>query len=46
MKKTVLAIPLTEDEKKEIKKVADEYGLTMSGFVRLLLKQYVKEVNR
>ena len=43
MEKTVLTIPITKKEKGIVKKCSEEYGLTMSSFVRLLIKKYIKE---
>ena len=38
-----LTVPMNEDEKKSIKRAADEMGVTMSAFARIALREFIKK---
>lgn len=38
-----LAIPMTKEEKNSIKKAADDMGVSMSAFARIVLKDFLKK---
>lgn len=38
-----LTVPMNEDEKKAIKRAADEMGVTMSAFARIAMKEFIKK---
>ena len=38
-----LTIPMTEEEKKAIQKAANDMGLPMSAFARIVLKKSIKK---
>lgn len=38
-----LVIPMTKEEKEAVKKSAENMGITMSAFVRLILKDFMKK---
>lgn len=37
-----LTVPMTDQEKKDIKKVADSMGISMSTFARWVIKDFLK----
>ena len=37
-----LTVPMSADEKKRVKKAADEMGVSMSAFARIVLKDFMK----
>lgn len=43
VREKTLAVPMNSTEKECIKKAAAEMGLTMSAFVRFVLKEFVKK---
>ena len=38
-----LTVPMNDDEKKAIKRAADEMGVTMSAFARIAMKEFIKK---
>lgn len=42
----VFAIPVTKDEKQNIKKAAEEMGVTMSAFARIVLNDFMKNAKK
>lgn len=38
-----LTVPMNEDEKKSIKRAADEMGVTMSAFARIAMKAFIQK---
>lgn len=42
----VFTIPVTKNEKQNIKKAAEEMGVTMSAFARIVLKDFMKKGER
>ena len=37
-----IAVPMTKEEKEGVRKAADDMGLSMSAFVRVVLKEFIK----
>ncbi len=40
-----LLVKMSEKEKKEVQKAADDMGVTMSAFARIVLKDFMKKSN-
>lgn len=38
-----LVVPMTKDEKESVQKAADDIGVTMSAFARMVLKDFMKK---
>ena len=38
-----LMVPMTKDEKQAVQEAADEMGVSMSAFARLVLKDFMKK---
>ena len=38
-----LTIPMSAEEKKSVKKAADDMGVSMSSFARIVLKDFIKK---
>lgn len=38
-----LTIPMSRDEKEAVKKAADDMGVTMSAFARIVFKDFMKK---
>lgn len=38
-----IAVPMTKEEKEGVRKAADDMGLSMSAFVRVVLKEFIKD---
>ncbi len=40
-----LVVPMTKDEKEAVQKAADDIGVPMSAFARMVLKEFIKKSN-
>lgn len=38
-----ITIPMSKEEKKKVQEKANEMGVTMSTFIRIVLKEFLKE---
>lgn len=45
VRKTSLVIPVNEEEKQEIQATADNMGISMSAFARMIIKDFMKKGN-
>jgi antitoxin component of RelBE/YafQ-DinJ toxin-antitoxin module len=45
VREVTVTFPTTANEKKEIQRVADEKGITMSALCRTVLKDFMKSAN-
>jgi antitoxin component of RelBE/YafQ-DinJ toxin-antitoxin module len=43
IRKNSLTVPMKKEEKEAIQKMADDKGLTMSAFARMVLNDFVKK---
>ena len=41
-----LTIPMSREEKEAVKKAADDMGVTMSAFARIVLKDFMKKAKK
>ena len=40
-----LAVPMTKQEKEDVKKASDKMGVSMSAFARIALREFIKAKN-
>lgn len=43
IRENALTIPMSKEDKEAIKKAADDMGVTMSAFARIVLKDFMKK---
>ena len=43
VRESSLIVPMTKDEKESVQKAADDMGVTMSAFTRMVLKDFMKK---
>ena len=43
IRENALTIPMSKEEKEAVKKAADDMGVTMSAFARIVLKDFMKK---
>lgn len=43
IRENTLTIPMSKEEKESVKKAADDMGVTMSAFARIVLKDFMKK---
>lgn len=45
LRENTLCVPMSKDEKEIVRKAADDMGVPMSAFVRIVLKDFMKKSN-
>ena len=45
IRQNTLTVPMSRDEKMMVQKAADDMGVPMSAFVRIVLKDFLKKAN-
>lgn len=45
IRQNTLSVPMSREEKMMVKKAADDMGVPMSAFVRIVLKDFLKKAN-
>ena len=45
-RENTLCIPMSKEEKQDVQKAADDMGVSMSAFVRLVLKDFIKNAKK
>ena len=45
IRQNTLCVPMSKEEKTMVQKAADDMGIPMSAFVRMVLKDFMKKAN-